>query len=156
MKTLVLYYSLTGATAKVAQFLTEALEADVVEIQCLKYRTGWFRYLRVGRDSVKGNLPDITLPKMSFSDYDLIILGSPVWTSYPSLPLRSFLSQKHSLPRRVALFFTYGGNSIPEKATDSISELLPVEIEAVMGVRNADVKASNFIDSTNTFISKLS
>lgn len=41
MKTLIVYYSRTGKTAKVAQRLAAALKADVVEIKCVRYRLGY-------------------------------------------------------------------------------------------------------------------
>ena len=98
MKALIVYYSRTGTTAKVAESLAAALKADVVEIKCARYRPGWLRYLRAGYDSVKGIMPPIEVPRIQPLNYDVILLGAPIWTSYPALPLRSFLALGTDLP----------------------------------------------------------
>lgn len=156
MKTLIVYYSRTGHTAKVAQLLATALEADAAEIQCNRYRPGWFSYLRAGYDSVKGIMPPIDVPHVQFLNYDLIILAAPIWTSYPALPLRAFLALGTDLPARVALLLTYGGHSLPDKAIAFVADLLPVELEATLAVRQEDVDGCGLPAITDSFLRQLS
>ncbi len=139
MRTLILYYSRTGTTKVVADTLAKALNATVAEIQCRRYSGGWFRYLLAGYDSVKGRLQLVDVPELRFQDYDLIVLGTPIWTSYPAIPLRSFLSSNPDLTGRVALFLTYGGHSAPQKAIEFVSDLLPVELEATVSIAHDTV-----------------
>lgn len=155
MKTLILYYSLTGTTAVVAKALATALNATTAEIQCRRYRSGWFRYLLVAYDSVKGRLPQIDVPESSFRDYDLVLLGTPVWTSYASTPLRSFLSTRSDLPDRVALFLTYGGRSAPGKAVQSVSDLLAVKFQATLELPHDTVVKQEFSELVDAFVAKL-
>lgn len=155
MKTLIVFYSRTGTTATVAHALAETLDADIAEIKCPRYRPGWLRYLRAGYDSVKGNLPPIDIPPVPYSDYDLILLGAPIWTSYPALPLRSFLSESRELPARVALFLTYGGHSLPEKAVEAIAKSLPTALESTLEVRHDDVEQRGFSDTIKAFAGQL-
>lgn len=155
MKTLIVYYSRTGTTAKIAQSLASALEADVVEIKCARYRPGWLRYLRAGYDSVRGIMPPIDVQRIQPLNYDLIVLGAPIWTSYPAVPLRSFLALDTDLPSRIALFLTYGGHSPPSKAITLVADLLPVGIEATLSVQQEDVDGRGFPAVTESFLKQL-
>ncbi len=155
MKSLILYYSRSGATAKVANALGTALSADIKEIKCPRYQSGWFAYLRAGYDSVKGRLPLIDVPEVVFEDYDLVIIGAPIWTSYPALPLRSFLAQKPELPGRVAVFLTYGGHSPAEKAVKMVEGLLHIPLEVSLELPHDQVVEGRYSDAVDTFVAKL-
>lgn len=152
MKTLVLYYSRTGTTAKVAHALATALGADVAEIKCPQYRSGWFAYLRAGYDSVKGHLPPIEMADFTFENYDTVILGAPTWTSYPALPLRSFLAQHPKLPARVGLFLTSGGHSAPVKAERLVAELLDGPLAATLSIPQGEVVKGSFSEKIAAFV----
>lgn len=155
MKTLIVYYSRTGTTAKVAQHLAAALKADMIDIKCARYRPGWLRYLCAGYDSVKGIMPPIDVPRIQPLKYDLILLGAPIWTSYPALPLRSFLALGTDLPSRVALFLTYGGHSSPDKAIAFVANLLPVALEATLSVRQENVDGRGLPAVTESLLKQL-
>jgi flavodoxin len=155
VKTLILFYSRTGTTQVVANALATALDATIARIECPKYKGGWFRYLLAGYDSVKGRLPPIDVPDLAFRDYDAIILGTPIWTSYPALPMRSFLSGKPDLPDRVSLFLTYGGHSVPQKAEQFISDLIPVNLEATLNLGQKTVIDEAFSEPVANFAQQL-
>ncbi len=155
MKTLIIFYSRTGTTRKVAKTLADALGADVAEIRCNRYRRGPLRYLRAGYDSVRGNLPPIDIPDTRYSDFDLILIGAPIWTSHPALPLRAFLAQAAELPARVALFLTYGGHSPPEMAVESVAALLSVPLEAALSLRQEHVRDGDISEAVDQFVRKL-
>ncbi len=139
MDTLIVYYSRTGTTRRLALALADALHANVAEIECDRYGSGPFNYLRAGYDSVRGNLPSIEIPETRYADYDLVVLGAPVWTSYPALPLRAFLAGNPQLPSRVGLFFTYGGHSAAAQAQAQVEALLPQPVTAVLAVKSGEV-----------------
>ena len=141
MKTLIVFYSRTGATKALASELAARLNADVAEIFCDQYRPGWLRYLRAGYDSVKGNIPHVEVPRTTYRDYDVVLLGTPVWTSYPSLPMRAFLKSKPELPHRVGLFLTYGGHSPADKAVREIEALLLGPLEASLALNEKFTRA---------------
>ena len=146
-KVMIVYYSRTGTTRKLAEALAGRLNADVVEIRCDRYKGGIFRYLRAGYDSVKGNLPPIKMPETDLTAYDLVLLGAPIWTSYPALPLRAFLAAKPDLPGRVGMFLTSGGHSPQEKAVAEAEALLNAPLAATLAVQEKDVKEGNFSDA---------
>ncbi|MGQ9546841.1 MAG: flavodoxin family protein [Dehalococcoidia bacterium] len=111
MKSLVVYYSLTGKTKLVAQAIAEALNAALVEIRettvrhiPLVYLTGSFAAL-MNRGS-KINPIDIDLRQ-----YEKIFIGSPTWGSRPAPAINSFIYQTDFGGREVIPFLTMGGNN---------------------------------------------
>ncbi len=155
LKTLIIYYSRTGTTTKVAYALAGALKADVLEIACPRYRLGWFRYLLAGYDSVQGRLPKIDVKPVDLSQYDCIVLAAPIWTSYPALPLRAFIDQNRPFAQPVALALTFGGHSAPEKAVEMVQDLLDAEINNVLTVHQDDVVRSDFVERIEHFADQL-
>ncbi len=155
MRTLIVYYSRTGTTATIARALASRLDANMAEITCARYSGGIWRYLRAGYDSVRGNLPEIEMPVFDSDEYDLLLVGTPVWTSYPALPIRAFLDRKPDLPGRIAVFLTHGGHSPPQACIDKLAELLPAPIEAKLACNSAQVTAGKYADDVNDFATKL-
>lgn len=155
MKTLILYYSRTGTTETVAKALAAALDAKMARITCPRYDGGWFRYLLAGYDSVKGRLPPVEVPNLDFREFDRLILGTPIWTSYPAIPMRSFLSNDPDLPDRISLFLTFGGHSPPEKTEQFVSDLLPVKLEARLNISQKTVKVGEISAPISAFVQQL-
>lgn len=155
MRTAIVFYSRTGHTRAIAERLAGLLDGDLVEIQCPRYRTGWFRYLLAGYDSVKGNLPAIDVPKTDLAEYDLVLIGSPVWTSYPALPMRAFLSGHRKLPDRVAVFFSHGGHSPPEKAVAAVNALLSRPVGSTLALKEGDAGSEDAERAVEAFADAL-
>ena len=146
-----MYYSRTGTTATIARALADQLDADVCQISCDRYSGGLLRYLLAGYDSVRGNLPEIEMPEFAAEQYDLALIGTPVWTSHPALPIRTFLDRRPELPGRVAVFLTYGEHSPAQTCIDELAELLPVPIEAKLTVNSDQVSGDKFADAVCEF-----
>lgn len=115
-RTVIAVYSYSGHSARLADKLAQALQAPVVELTAPKYRPGIIGYLRAGFDSLRQRIPTDPESLPDLSTCDRVILCGPVWTSYPSLPLRALLQARDVLPPSVSLFLTCGGHSPPEKA----------------------------------------
>jgi flavodoxin len=105
MRTLVAYYSLTGNTAKIAQAIAARLGADLEPIRAVKPRSPWSAML----DTILNATPAIAAGAKSVADYDLVILGGPVWGMNPSSPVRAFIKREREHFKRLALFCTLGG-----------------------------------------------
>lgn len=155
MRTLIVYYSRTGHTKKVALELAALLAADVAEIYCPRYRKGGLRYLLAGYDSVRGRLPHVDIPPELNAGYDLVVVGSPIWTSHPSLPIRALLSANPDLPARVALLLVHGDHSPPERAIEEVGALLPVPLEASLVLKSKDVEKQDPILLVKPFAAQL-
>lgn len=107
---LVAYYSWTGNTEKVAQAIAEALSADIEQIHDLRPRGGPFAVAAAAIGSVLQRATPIVAPTKSVADYDVVILGCPVWASNMATPMRSYIMREKSGIKQVALFCTLGGS----------------------------------------------
>ena len=106
---LVVYYSRTGTTRKVAEILTAALRCDSDEIIEARSRSGVMAYLRSVLEARRQVPSRIAAAAKDPSIYDLVVIGTPVWAWSVSSPVRAYLlANKPRLPR-VAFFCTLGG-----------------------------------------------
>lgn len=156
MRSLILFYSRSGTTASAAHSLAQQLGADIGEIACDRYRFPFLGYARAGHDSLKRVLPPITVSSAPIASYDRLILGTPIWTSYPATPMRAFLSQNTEWPNHIALFVTYGGHSQPDKALTEMASMLPEDPEARLALHADDVKEGRILECTAQFIERRS
>jgi len=108
-KILVVYYSRTGHTRQVAAEVAAALGADLEEIQDPTPRSGFFGYLRSGREAYFRRLAPIAAAGRDPSRYDLVVIGTPIWNASLSSPVRSYLRRYGFAIRSVAFFCTCGG-----------------------------------------------
>ena len=116
MKPLVVYYSLTGKTKLVSQVIAEALNATLVEIKEAKPRKlGPLVYLTGGFAAITNRGSKINPIDVDLKQHETIFIGSPTWASRPAPAVNSFIFQTDFEGRRIAPFFTMGGDN-PEKA----------------------------------------
>ena len=106
MKTLVIYYTRTGNAKFVAETVAAELGADIEEVVDLKKRQGTFGWLSAGRDATGGKETEIDPTKRTPTDYDLIIIGQPVWAGNPTPAIRTYLNKNDLSGKKVALFFS--------------------------------------------------
>ncbi|NLE00702.1 MAG: hypothetical protein GX640_12605 [Fibrobacter sp.] len=79
MKVLIAFYSKTGTTRKLAGMLGKELQADLEEIIDKKKRSGIIGWLISGRDGMKHIPTEIELVKNNPADYDIVLIGGPLW-----------------------------------------------------------------------------
>lgn len=107
-KTLIVYYSLTNTTEKVATMLQEQIGGDIYEIEIYKtYPSVVSEVSAEAREERRtGNLPELKgeLPKLD--DYDLILVGGPVWSMTVASPLMNYLKQTDFDGKNVVGFWT--------------------------------------------------
>ena len=107
--TLVVYYSLTGNTRQTAEAIAAALEADLEVIEDTFNRDTVLGRPRSAIEGLLGLHSSITPSKHDLSEYDLVVVGTPIWSARQSSPVRSYLSQHRASLKRVAFFCTQGG-----------------------------------------------
>lgn len=122
MKILVVYYSRSGNTKKVANEIAAALSADVEEIVELKSRAGTGGYLGAGADAILQKATPIAEIKRDIGNYDLVIVGTPVWFFTMASGVRSFLMQSGDKIKRSLFFATMGGSG-DERAFRQMQEI---------------------------------
>lgn len=56
-----------------------------------------------------GELPPLANPIPELDQYDLILVGSPVWSGQPAVPVKQFLNQLTNFAGHLAPFYTDAG-----------------------------------------------
>ena len=113
MKTLIIYYSLTGHTELVAEALAKELNADILKIRPIKEidNTKLTRYFWGGSQVFMNQKPELEPFDLELDQYDFIIIGTPVWAFTYSAPINSLFTQVEIKDKKVAVFCTSeGGN----------------------------------------------
>jgi len=106
MKTLVIYYTRTGNAKFLAETIAAELGADIEEVIDLKKRQGKLGWFSAGRDATGGKETEIAQTKRTPTDYDIIIIGQPVWAGNPTPAIRTYLNKNDLSGKKVALFFS--------------------------------------------------
>lgn len=137
MKTLVIYYSYTGKTKKIAEGLAKKESADMIEVKEKKTRSKFSAYV-FGSLAARGQKQTALQPfDADFSAYDKIIIAMPIWAGYPAPAMNNIISL---LPKgkKIELIMTYGsGNS---KSTSEKTKAL-IEAKGCDIVKYEDIKA---------------
>jgi len=107
---LVASYSWTGNTAKVAKLIAETLSADFEDIREVEPRGGLFGFPTAIIASLLKRSPSIVKSTKNVADYDVVILGCPVWASNMAAPMRSYIMRENRGIKQVAMFCTLGGS----------------------------------------------
>lgn len=150
-RVLVAYYSLTGHTRQVADAIVAACEADTEAITDVRSREGFFGWWRSGREAWLDRPGEIGAVEKDPGDYDLVILGTPVWAGRVSSPMRAYLTRQGARCKRVALFCTQGGAGA-ERALRQMAELCGREPVATLVVNERDFKAGDVQDKVVGFV----
>lgn len=110
---LVVYYSRTGTTRRIAEMLAAELGADIEPI-CEQganvSRAGARGYLRSLIDALCRRRVRITPAMHDPSCYEMAVVGSPVWASHASAPALAWLAEHGEQIQHVALFCCLGGH----------------------------------------------
>lgn len=109
-RVLVVAYSRSGNTRKVAQTIASTLHADLDEIREPHGRGGLGGYLRSAREALGKKHAEILPAGRDPADYDVVVLGSPVWAGHLSSPMRRYLADHACSLKQTALFVTEGGS----------------------------------------------
>ena len=122
-KTLVVYFSCTGTTKVVAEYVTEILEADIYEIVPENpYTEADLAYYTNGRADQEQNDPDAR-PAISGSvenmcGYDTIILGYPIWHGQAPRIINTFLESYDFSGKTIIPFCTSHSSGIGSSASN--------------------------------------
>ena len=124
MKTLIVYYSLEGNTKMIAECMAKELEADLQRIKPAKeISAGASKYLWGSIQILMKKKPEIMPMDKNPEDYDLILIGTPVWAWTYAPPIATLLSQVDLEQKSVAFFSCHGGQN--GKTFQKLKEQLP-------------------------------
>ena len=124
-KTLVIYYSASGHTKRVAEVIADRLDADTFEITPIQPYTSddlnWSNNdSRVSREHNDESLRNVELTTTTVPDwdsYDNILLGYPIWWGIAAWPVNGFVSANDFSGKTVVLFCTSASSGIGQSGT---------------------------------------
>lgn len=139
MKTLVAYYSKTGNTERLAKEIASKLGADIEKIADKKSRKGILGFISGGRDAMKKQTTEIEATAKNPADYDLIVIGTPVWASDMTPAIRTYIDKNKGSLREWAFFVT-SVNTEPEKMVAEIEGIIGKKSIASVGLNSQELK----------------
>lgn len=129
--TLVIYFSRTGNTEKIAEYLIELTDADSYVIEAAVPYTD--EDIEYNNDSCRANQeqndksvrPEIANPISSINCYDTIFLGYPIWWGQEPRIIDTFLESYDFSDKTVIPFCTSGSSGIGT-SEKNIKALVPI------------------------------
>jgi len=111
MKTAVVFYSLDGNCALVAQEIKTRLNADLIPLHTKdeKKRGKMGKFFWGGGMVFLNKKPPLKPYTFDPGAYDLIVIGVPVWAASPAPPVKTFLSETGIKNKKVAIFVCHAG-----------------------------------------------
>lgn len=149
-RVLVVYFSRSGTTARLASMLAGMLHADLEAIresgadqdaERRGARQGARGYLRSLIEAVRQRPAAIEPPVHDPAAYDVVIVGSPVWARSVSSPVRAWLVAHRASLKHVAFFCSLGGSGAAN-ALDQMRALAGKPPVAHCEVTASDLHAS--------------
>ncbi len=140
-KTLVIYYSQTGATQQVAQEISQLLGADMLRIEAEQPYNGTYQetIARCMKEREANELPKLKDLNIDLSQYETVFLGYPIWFGTYALPMASLVKSMDFTGKKIVPFCTFGSGGLGASIKDLKAAHPQVEIANGYGVRNARI-----------------
>ena len=163
MKCLVAYYSNTGTTRTAAESIARMLGADIEVIEERKPRpvldvgpgkAGGGAVARAGLVAMLGFGCAISPSRCKVDEYDVVVVGTPVWVGSVTPPVRSYLKRQRMHFRSVAFFCT-AGDPTTLRALRQMEDIVHRKPVASIALKSDDVKSGAHEDMLAGFISSI-
>ena len=130
-KCLVVYYSKTGNTKKIAEAVVKRMGGDICEV------------------NEKGAI----MSSIDTSSYGLVVVGTPVNGFKASLPIQSYLRQNRAKLPSVAFFVTYG--LFTAGTFGGLEKLTGKKPIATLAIKGKDVQQGKIEAKVDSFVAAL-
>jgi len=158
MKTLTVYVTRSGNTEKVVKKIHEALGGDIELITEKTNRKGIIGWMRTGSQNSKRTVGEINPTEYDPSEYNLVILASPVWAGSVSVPMRGYMTQNAEKLTKTAVFLSNDSGQVDDAFVE-IRGILPNRPVVEGMLQRAKIKTEfdstviAFIDGISSIIS---
>ena len=149
MKSLVVYYSRTNITKKLANDIAETLNCDIEQIKSKVSYDGKLGYARGIKDGATGKIVELEATKFNPEDYDVVYIGAPVWASKAANPMISYLNENEGKFKNVKFFLTAGSSGFDSSfAQMEASSIKPLKTLALTTrqVKKSDYDLKDFLE----------
>ena len=123
MKSIIIYYSRSGNTEKLAKQIQNDLQSDVLKVEPKKAYGNYISALfRVIGEKMSKKKPEFITQIPDLKDYDTILIGTPIWAYSLPVFLSEFISQCDLKGKKVIPFATFGGSGV-KGAVETLEEI---------------------------------
>ncbi|MGL6226021.1 MAG: flavodoxin [Thermoguttaceae bacterium] len=125
-RVLTLYFSHSGNTQRVAVAIQKQVGGDMLELKTVEpYPTAYNTVVNQAKKELAENFhPKLREITANLNDYDIILLGSPVWWYTIAPPIMTFLAEYDFFGKTIAPFVTHGGGGASNSFAD-VKKLAP-------------------------------
>ena len=148
MKTLVVYYSRHGHAKKISEKIAKIFKADIEEIVDIKNRDHIISWSKSAFDEELRTPTKIKKIKHDPKDYDLVIIGTPIWDGI-SPPVWAYLALNKGKFKKVAFFATF--NAAAENACYNMENLSGKKPIATLELQDRQVNLGEHVKKIEDF-----
>ncbi len=150
MRPLVVFYSRTGITKRVGEALAQMLGCDYEQLVDTKKRGGPVGFAGGARDAQAKNLTTLGDVTHDPAHYDVVILGTPIWSFSLSPAVRTYIATYASKFEQVAFFSTQGlpADQALFSEMEALCEKRPV---ATLALHQREVKKGAYQEKLRAF-----
>ena len=154
-KVLVIYYSRSGNTKQIADYIGEKTNADVIRLETVRtYPSNYDEMLDTAKEEQRnGGRPELKNKDINIADYDKIFLGYPIWWGKIATPVYTFLDEYDLSGKKIAPFVTSGSSGLSGTPNDIKKEEPNAEILDAMSITSSTL--NNYKSLTDNWLSKL-
>ena len=121
---------MSGNTKYVADYIASKLDVTIIEINPQKAypNKGIRKFYWGGKSAVMGETPKLEEYTFDSSKYDYIIIGSPIWASNVTPPIKTFIKEnKENIKnKKIAIYTCYSGGGA-QKAIEKLKKELEID-----------------------------
>ena len=153
MKSIIIYYSYTGNTKKIAEKLLDILkQKGEAEIRRLTPTDESDNFFVQAMRAFTGKRATLSDEGFDLSGCDLICLGSPVWAFAPTPAVNTFLDKCQNLDGKDAICFTtyHSGAGVQRCVNAMINSLKKKGAFKISGfnIQQMKIEDANFVEET--------
>jgi len=153
-KILLVWYSRTGTTREIASEIQHELACDREELVDRTNREGIIGWLRSGFDAALKRRTTLDAVRHDPRDYDLVIVGTPVWSGQLPPATRTYLGAHRGEFPRVAFFCT-SGTGETRRVFEEMARVSGRAPEQILAVRHDESRTTASQQCVREFLDTL-
>ena len=152
---LVVYFSHTGNTENVANFIHEAVGGDIIKLETEEqYTDNYNDLLDIAQEEQNDNArPALSTQIDNIDNYDTIFLGYPIWWGDMPMAIYTFLDEYDLSGKTIAPFTTSGGSGLSGTPSNIEDEEPNATVTEGLSVRDSSSKNSQ--SAVNEWLSEI-
>lgn len=123
--TLVVYYSATGSTKRVAEYIASAVDGDLFEItpvipyssSDLDWTVSGSRVNHEHENEALRDIPLVSTKAPNWDDYDTVFIGYPIWWGIAAWPIDNFVEDNDFTGKTVIPFATSASSGMGQSGS---------------------------------------